>query len=157
MLLIAQILLPITAHLTFIATKVAANALICSHNIFYSDQNTSTHTTTTRFFPFHKRASSVTTSQYGAKALVLLVPLANNLYYMTRPLMYFTQKLRPALTYSSYVFTMLLVNSFDCGGDFEDPEDADEEGDDVNDDDDEDDPEQANQQPPLSNQSCQCC
>ena len=76
---------------------------------------------------------------------------------MTRPLMYFTQKLRPALTYSSYVFTMLLVNSFDCGGDFEDPEDADEEGDDVNDDDDEDDPEQANQQPPLSNQSCQCC
>ena len=82
MLLIAQILLPITAHLTFIATKVAANALICSsHNIFYSDQTTGTHTTTTRFFSFHKRVSSVTTSQYGAKALVLLFPLTNNLYY----------------------------------------------------------------------------
>ena len=53
MLLITQILFPITAHLTFIATKVAANALICcSHNIFYSDQTTSTHTTTTRFFDF---------------------------------------------------------------------------------------------------------
>ena len=71
--------------------------------------------------------------------------------------MYFTQKLRPALTYSSYVFTMSLVNSFDSGGDDEEPEDADEEGDDVNDDDDEDDPELANQQHSLSNQSCQCC
>ena len=76
---------------------------------------------------------------------------------MTRPLMYFTQKLRPAPTGSSYVFTRSLVNSFDCGGDDEDPEGADEEGDDVNDDDDEDDPQQANQNYPLSNQSCQCC
>ena len=72
--------------------------------------------------------------------------------------MYFTQKLRPALTCSSYVFIMSLVNSYDCGGDDENPEGADEEGDDVNDDDDdEDDPEQANQQHPLSNQPCQCC
>ena len=76
---------------------------------------------------------------------------------MTRPLMYFTQKLRPAPTGSSYVFTRSLVNSYDCGGDDEDLEGADDEGDDVNDDDDEDDPEQANQQHPLSNQSCQCC
>ena len=46
---IPMILFPITAHLTFIATKVAANALIWwSHNIFYSEEHN--HQTGSRFF-----------------------------------------------------------------------------------------------------------
>ena len=47
---IPMILFPITAHLTFIATKVAANALIWwSHNIFYSEEHHN-HQTGSRFF-----------------------------------------------------------------------------------------------------------